>query len=98
MKYELEFTDTAKKDLKALPDWLQRPTLLHALPFDREPEGRVTSLRARGDDERIPASRWKHSSPRCPFLQVHAGRNGSAHFWDRLHRSADCRSVLETAG
>jgi hypothetical protein len=37
MKYELEFTDTAKKDLKALPDWLQRPTLLHALRLAKSP-------------------------------------------------------------
>jgi hypothetical protein len=37
MKYELEFTDTAKKELKALPEWLQRPALLHALLLAESP-------------------------------------------------------------
>lgn len=37
MKYELEFTEKAKKELKALPDWLQRPVLGHALRLAESP-------------------------------------------------------------
>jgi hypothetical protein len=85
MKYELQFTDTAKTELKTLPDWLQRPVLLHALRLADSP----STLGRRVPSPPYPPGGMMSSFkyPRgntlhhvALFLQVYFGRDGIAGF------------------